>query len=297
MRVTTAALLALNDAFEARYQTAYQAAEPWWNRVATEVPSSTKGNTYGWMLKLPRLRQWVGERVLQNVAAASYNLPNEHFELTVSVNRNDIEDDNLGVYNPTIDMIGQQARLYPDDLLAKLMQEGESTLCWDGQSFFDPDHPVNINDPSMGTYSNLLSLPLTPANYKAARAAMRKFKGEDGKSLRVRPNLLVVPPDLEGVALDILEAETIDNSTNTMQGTAELLVIEDLADQPDDWYLLDVSRPIRPFVFQNRKAPQFAALTELTSENVFMRNEFVWGVDARGNAGYGLPFLALKSKG
>lgn len=299
MRITTAALQALRVSFEARYNQAYQAATPLWNRVATEVPSTTAENTYGWLLKLLKMREWLGERVLQNLAEASYTIQNRSFEATVAVDRNDIQDDNLGIYNMQFDQLGQAARMYPDDLVFDLMRNGENNPCFDGQNFFDTDHPVSTVNPSLGVYANYATgRPLTAANYEATRAEMMAFRGDDGQPLEVMPNLLVVPPQLEGTARRILNAELINNGeTNIWRGSADLLVVPKLASQPTAWYLLDVSRPIRPFVFQNRQEPEFVAKDDPTDDNVFMRRQYVYGVDARGNAGYALPFLAYKAVG
>ncbi|WP_242402470.1 Mu-like prophage major head subunit gpT family protein [Komagataeibacter kakiaceti] len=59
------------------------------------------------------------------------------------------------------------------------------------------------------------------------------------------------------------------------------------------WFLLDCSRPIRPLVFQSRRPVSFMSKTKLTDDNVFWQNEFVFGADARYNAGYGLWQLAF----
>jgi phage major head subunit gpT-like protein len=65
---------------------------------------------------------------------------------------------------------------------------------------------------------------LTPATYGAARAAMMSLKGDNGKPLGVRPTTLVVPPNLEGTALQILQAEKNANgSSNIYQNTAQIL--------------------------------------------------------------------------
>ena len=48
---------------------------------------------------------------------------------------------------------------------------------------------------------------LNATNYAAARAALQGMKGDYGRPLGLVPNLLVVPPSLEGAALEILNAE------------------------------------------------------------------------------------------
>ena len=62
------------------------------------------------------------------------------------------------------------------------------------------------------------------------------------------------------------------------------------------WYLLDTSKAVKPFILQQRKAAEFAALTKSTDEHVFKNNEYVYGVDGRWNAGFGLWQCAYGAK-
>lgn len=63
------------------------------------------------------------------------------------------------------------------------------------------------------------------------------------------------------------------------------------------WFLLDLSKPLKPFIYQKRKAYEFIAKTSgQTSDHVFMKNEFLYGVEGRGNAGYGFWQVAFGSK-
>ena len=65
--------------------------------------------------------------------------------------------------------------------------------------------------------------PLTSDSYGAARAALGSIRGDNGQPLDINPNLLVVPPNLEGSALTVLNAEIINNTTNIWRGTATVL--------------------------------------------------------------------------
>ncbi len=62
------------------------------------------------------------------------------------------------------------------------------------------------------------------------------------------------------------------------------------------WFLLDTRKPIKPLIFQKRRAYEFVAKDDPKDDNVFERREFVYGVDSRVNAGYGLWQLAYGSK-
>lgn len=71
---------------------------------------------------------------------------------------------------------------------------------------------------------------LTADNYAAARAAMMSFYGDHGKALGLVPDLLVVPPTLEGKARKVVVNDTLSTGgANEWAGTAELLVTPWLA--------------------------------------------------------------------
>lgn len=61
------------------------------------------------------------------------------------------------------------------------------------------------------------------------------------------------------------------------------------------WYLLETRRALKPLIFQDRKKPNFVAKTAPTDDNVFNSDNFVYGVDARRNAGFGFWQLAHAS--
>ena len=121
--------------------------------------------------------------------------------------------------------------------------------------------------------------------------------GDKGQSLGLVPDLLVVSPANEKAARLVLEADQINGTTNVLKGTAELLVAPELADKENCWFLLCTNRFLKPIIFQDRKKAKLTALIKDDDDNVFMRNEFIWGVDARYNAGYGFWQMAYGSTG
>lgn len=71
--------------------------------------------------------------------------------------------------------------------------------------------------------------------------------------------------------------------------------VDDGAGGAGTWHVLDLSRSLKPMLLQNRKPDTFVAKTADTDDNVFTSNEFVWGVDARRNAGFGFWQMAQSS--
>lgn len=61
------------------------------------------------------------------------------------------------------------------------------------------------------------------------------------------------------------------------------------------WYLMCTNQPIKPVIFQKRKDYTFTRMDRETDENVFMRSEFLYGVEARVNVGFGLWQCAVRS--
>ncbi len=223
----------------------------------------------------------------------AYQLENEPYELTVGVDRDDIEDEQLGVYNPLFDEMGRNAKKWPDQVLKTALQAGTTNLGFDGVAFFSTAHPLN----SGGNQSNnFTTTALTATNFGTVRAAMMAYTGEDGEPLGVMPNTLIVPPQLEDTANSIVTASVgASGATNVQKGQANVVVVPELANQGTTWYLADTSNAIKGLVWQVRKAPEFVAKTELTDDNVFFQKQFIWGVDARGVAGYGPWFLMARA--
>lgn len=145
--------------------------------------------------------------------------------------------------------------------------------------------------------SNLSHEMLDADSYEAARASMMSLTGDKGNSLNLVPNLLVVSPANEKQGRLILEAETINGTSNVLRGTAELHVETELADMPNAWFLLCTNRFLKPIIFQERKKIKMVALTKDNDANVFLRDEFLWGADGRSNAGYGFWQMAHGSDG
>ena len=149
--VTPALLQALFTGFKKNFEDAKGEAPAQYTKIATVIKSTTKSNTYGWLGKFPNLRKWVGDRVVESMKAHGYQIVNEDFEATVGVDRNDIEDDELGIYAPMFAELGRSAGIHPDELCFCLLGAGFTTPCYDGQYFFDTDHPVYPKADGTGT--------------------------------------------------------------------------------------------------------------------------------------------------
>jgi phage major head subunit gpT-like protein len=219
----------LNDVFagfKTSFNKGFAGARTFAAEVAMTVPSNSAEERYGWLGSFPRLREWIGDRHVVGLAVSGHTIVNRKFEVTLAVPKTDIEDDRYGVYGPAMEEMGRAAAEHPDELLFGLLAAGFATPCYDGQYFFDTDHPV----------------------------------GGGGGLYPVR-----------SVA-----------NTNGGAGTP--------------WFLLDCSRAVRPLVWQSRTGYVFTKLDDERDENVFWRDQYVYGCRARASAGFALWQLAYASR-
>jgi len=154
MIVSQASLDALRVGFKAEFQRGLLMAPPLKDRVAMTVRSSTFESRYGWLKKLSGMREWIGPRVADNLEESTYSIQNRHFEKTVTVDRNDIEDDNLGQYSAMFAEMGELVSALPEQLVWGLLNAGFTTNGFDGVPFFSATHPINDANGVATTYAN-----------------------------------------------------------------------------------------------------------------------------------------------
>lgn len=142
MIINHANLSNLFTGYKSAFVKGFSGAPSTYEKIATVVPSASTDENYGWLGQFSRLREWVGDRHIRNLTAHSYSIVNRTFEDTVEVERTKIEDDRYGVYAPAIEDMGRAAALHPDELVYTLLGNGFATTCYDGQYFFDEEHPV-----------------------------------------------------------------------------------------------------------------------------------------------------------
>jgi phage major head subunit gpT-like protein len=151
MIITPQSLKNLFIGFSAKFKEGFPLAPADWEKIAMKVESTGAATTYGWLGQFPRFREWAGARVLKDLKAHSYTLINKPFESTVKVGRDEIEDDLIGTYGPLMKEMGRAAADFPNELVFSLLQLGFTTPCYDGQNFFDANHPVAPNVDGTGT--------------------------------------------------------------------------------------------------------------------------------------------------
>lgn len=304
MIVNQANISAIFINLKTTFNKAFEAAPSFWEKVAMLVPSGAATNDYKWLANFPRMKKWIGDKSVKALAAFGYSVTNDDFEATVEVDRNHIEDDQLGIYAPQAQMAGFSAKQLPDEIVADLINGVFTTKCFDGQYMCDTDHPVTNAAGAVQSVANKGTKQLSAATQAAAisslgaaRTAMKKFKDDEGRPLNITPNILLVPPALEDIANVLANNERLDDGKpNPYKGT--ITVVSDARLTSDTaWFLLDTTKPVKPFIYQERKKPVFVQQIDPQADDVFMRKMFKFGAEARAAGGYGFWQLIWGSDG
>lgn len=142
MVITPEILEAVRGGLQTTFQDVFDGVETMWPKLATEVPSTTGGNNYDWLSDIPGIREWIGDRQIRRLSEQGYRIENKLFEGTIGVKRTHVEDGNMGSYNVRTSQLADRAAKHPDKLIFQLIPNGFTTRCFDGQNFFDTEHPV-----------------------------------------------------------------------------------------------------------------------------------------------------------
>ncbi len=293
--INTASLQALFQGFKNIFQQAFNAAMPQYTKIAINVPSNAEQEVYVWLGAWPKMREWLGERVVSNLKASDWTIKNKDWESTVGVPRNKIKFDTYGVFRPMFEAMGSSARMHPDHIVFPLLTNGFTNKGYDGKTFFATDHAFGSNKDT-----HVLSL----TTFGNALAKLKRMKDTNDNPLfdGSEKIYLVVPPELEATAAEICNATFVvgadgKQKENVMKGKATPIT-SSLLTSATAWFLVVDFNGLKPLVFQNAQPPDFVAKEDpQTSDHVFMKKEYLYGVDTIDNAGYGLPQLAFGSTG
>ena len=157
MHVNDANLETAFKGFKAIYNQSFETTVSHLGTMAMTVNSNTSEENYGWLGQFPMMREWIGDRQLKQLASHGFTIKNKKFESTVTIKREDFDDDRYGIYNPFVSEMGRVAKQHPDKMLFEMLEYGFTQAGFDDVPFFSEDHPVSqdVNSPGASvTVSN-----------------------------------------------------------------------------------------------------------------------------------------------
>lgn len=301
MSLDTARAVAVLRGLTGKLMIGFKAGNPFFPTVCMRAGSQGSDEQYGMLGAVPQMREWLGERKVKTLRAAHMTVVNKHFEATIGVLKNDLNDDRMGLYDTLAEDIGQRAKTHPDTLLFELIRNGGSLPCFDGQYFFDTDHAFGASGAQSNAITSVaadIDAPTVAELKTAFQAAILKllsYKDDQGEPLsqptvdRISNLVLVVPVNMRQVAYEAFESLIISSSTNVVIDRPQIVCSPTLTDLTQ-FYVFQVGQPVKPFIFQERQGLQsgWSGLDDI------MKKEVAYGVDARYAMAYGAWWMAVR---
>ena len=275
-----------------------------WRDLAMPIPSTKRTESHSWLGTTPKMQNVTrGEMIFDSLNGYSYSLENQLYKGGFAVERQEYEDDALGLIQPRVKDLGPEAARHPGELIFGLFESGG--LAFDGVAFFADTRVLgasaNIDNIVSGAYG-AGTVAEFQAGLAAGRAQMRAFQDDKGRPMNLVPNVLVVPGALEQCAFQALNANqgtinqpalpaTVDGAFNA---AGYLVLVNPYLSTTDDWYMCHTRAAVKPFMHQTRIAPALESVTNPNSEVAIIQDRFLYAVRGRYTVGYGDPRHAVK---
>ena len=222
-----------------------------------------------------------GDYSVDSLRIQSIKIAASRYYDAFQMSRDDLEYDKLNLYRPHIEQLASSYARHRAQLSINKLESGWTESGYDGVTFFNSAHPIA----SGGTQSNVVNTSgagLTTDTLAEALVRLSRMKDESGNIIGLRGTALLVPPELEHKARQILTAEQISGTDNVMRGRLRLVVSPFLTD-PNRAYVIDTSTAFRPIIFYEFGQP---TLEPDTSRSVLHR-VVLWVLSAQYSTTFG----------
>lgn len=288
-------LSALFTGLRAIFNEAVEGTEdPAIERLLEKVPSVNAAENYPVGALLGDLEEVLDEVTITNIGAWIQKVDNKTFARAVQVRRDDIADDNIGVYRGPVRALGRRAALYPLRLAAETLLAGlDDDWIDEHPVFYAADRLWPVGDI---TWNNRNDVALTADNFDAAVLALETRNDPAGAPLGLGADLLVCGPQNRAAAETIVELErTAAGASNRHYKKADLLVLKRFA-ASEAWFVMD-TEPMKPLVLQDREPAEFTAKEDPNSDDAFYRERYAYKGRRRCAVAVLAPWLIQASAG
>lgn len=282
----------------------------YFSQLATVIDSPNLIDRSIWLNALPVMQMWVGPKRISQISAESTPIVTRPHEVSISIGKGTLMNDQLGLYGPHIDRL---AEAYPnalDDLVITMLCAGiQGTALgatYDGQNLIDTDHVFRSADVGVSAfqYSNKVTGAFSASVYQTAVNLYKTLKNENGIPVNIGkgPMLLVHGPANRILVRNVLKLDTasiggfvlpqnLDKDTAVpvevpwIQARTTRVLGTSVTLTGLEWFLMPQNSTA---VLLQRKSATGLLSVEEGYQN-FMTGLNYYGMEAEFGAGYGLP--------
>lgn len=278
----------------------------WVDLISMFMPSDMESEEYKWLGMSPAMRQWIGGRQPKGFRENGIIIKNLPFEATLEVLTDELRRDKTGQILTRVREMADRANAHWASLLSTLLLNGPSTVCYDGQYFFDTDH----SEGDSGTQDNDISIDISglpcevhgsitvPSTEEMqlcillAINAIIGFKDDQGEPMNenAKDFLVKVAPSLWAPAVAACRnLQLATGVTSVLQATGfnvKPVANVRLAAWTSSFAVFRTDGNVKPLIRQEEVGIQVDAIAE-GSELEFTERKHNYGIWASRNVGYG----------
>lgn len=279
----------------------------WIDGVSNMFGSDQASETYPFLGQSPAMREWVGGRQAKGLSSNSLTIANKHYESTLEIALRDLRRDKTGQLEARINDFADRSMTHWASLLSTLIINGTSTVCYDGQFFFDTDHVegksgTQSNDISadISTFPSATAGTVTTPSLEEMQGSILKgiaqilsLKDDQGEPMNENASsfLVMVPVGLyiaATAAVSTLMTAALQQNLNPNQiaGLTVDVQMNPRLTWTDSFVVFRTDSPIKGLIRQSEDEGNLRMKDE-NSEFAFDNSAIQVGIDAWRNVGYG----------
>lgn len=280
--------------------------ESFYQRLATVIDSPNLIDRSIWLNALPVMRMWTGPKVIERISAESQPIVTRPHEVSISIGKGTIMNDQLALYGPAIDRLGEAYPNALDDLVITFLCAGiQGTALgatYDGQNLIDTDHTFRSSDTGVAAfqYSNKVTGAFSASVFQSAVNAFKLLKNEKGIPVNVGkgPMMLVHGPANRILVRNVLKqdiatglVQNLDKDTAIpvevpwIQARTTRVLGTSVTLTGLEWFLMPQGSSA--VLLQRKRAAEFLSVEE--GYQSFMDGVYYYGLEAEFGGAYGLP--------
>lgn len=279
----------------------------WVNGLSNYFTSDQASEQYAFLGQSPAMREWIGSRQAKGFRSDGLTIVNKHYEATIEVQKRDVRRDKTGQILARVQDFADRSVTHWASLVSSLLLNGATTVCYDGQYYFDTDHAEGKS----GTQSNKITVDISalPAAVHGAVTApsveemqqsmlsgiaqILSFKDDQAEPMNenAREFTVIVPVALYLTAIAATSALTTAALQQNLNPNLVASLRVNVEMNPrmtwtDTFSVHRTDSPIKGFIRQTEQEVELKSKAE-GSEFEMDNDAWQFGIDAWRGAGYG----------
>jgi phage major head subunit gpT-like protein len=279
----------------------------WVDAVSNLFNSDQASETYPFLGQSPVMREWVRSRQSKTLRENGLTILNKHYESTLEVSVKDARRDKTAQIFARVNEWVDKSLSHWAVMLSSLVAAGDSTVCYDGQYYFDTDHAEGDS----GVQSNKITVDISTLPAKihgsvtapsveemqqailAAITQIIALKDDQGEPLNesAQEFLVMVPIGLymtATAAVSSIATAMLENNfnPNLISGLSIRVQMNARLSWTDTFVVFRTDSPIKGLIRQTEQDVELKAKAE-GSEFEFDNDAWQFGIDAWRGAGFG----------